>query len=197
VLPLQHGPLALYIPNVDVSCEVFANGRIIGQIGGLPPYRRFIAQTRTVFPLPDDLSQGGRMLIAIRVWLDPRMASSRAGGLNPAPRTGDAQAIAQWRLLQGRDLYWESSASVIELFANLLGVLACLIVFVMRRKEREYLWFGLYLLNWSIFHVTVLYSALRPVPYYSFSLLVCLLLGLGPFTNAIFWRTTHTVQERF
>jgi hypothetical protein len=187
VLPAEHGALALYIPNVDVSCQVFANGRLIGEIGGLPPQPRYIEQSRTVFAIPDDLARGGRLMVALRVWLDPRLASSRPGGLHPAPRMGDAQAIAQWRRLEGRELYWENSASIIELFANLLGVLACGIVFAMRRKEREYFWFGLYLLNWSIFHVAMLYSAFRPVPYFAFSLLVCVLLGLGPFANAAFF----------
>ena len=36
-LPPQPGPLAIYIPAVWVSCQVFANGQLIGQHGGLPP----------------------------------------------------------------------------------------------------------------------------------------------------------------
>ena len=42
-LPPQHGPLALYIPKVDVSCQVFANGNLIGQVGGLPPRPQWIS----------------------------------------------------------------------------------------------------------------------------------------------------------
>ncbi|MGB8259023.1 MAG: PP2C family protein-serine/threonine phosphatase [Terracidiphilus sp.] len=188
VLPPQHGPLALYLPNVDTGCQVFANGRLIGAIGSLPPHPHTLVQKRTVLSIPEDLARGERLLIAIRVWLDPRLARSRAGGLHPAPRIGDAEAIAEWRLLQGRELYWETSASMIELSANLLGALACLIVFALRRKEREYLWFGLYLLNWSAYHVVTLYSAFRPAPYYPLAVLTGLLLGLGPYIGAEYFR---------
>ena len=60
-VPAQHGPLALYIPNVDVSCQVFANGRLIGQKGGLPPYPHWMTETRMVYPIPDDAARDGRL----------------------------------------------------------------------------------------------------------------------------------------
>src|SRR5436305_1019115 len=36
-VPPQPGPLALNLPYLENSCQVFANGRLIGQIGSLPP----------------------------------------------------------------------------------------------------------------------------------------------------------------
>ena len=36
------GPLAFYLPSVDESCQVFVNGRLIGQVGSFPPHPRYI-----------------------------------------------------------------------------------------------------------------------------------------------------------
>jgi hypothetical protein len=178
-IPAQDGPLALYIPNVDVSCQVFANGRLIGQKGSLPPHPHWTTQARMVYPIPDDAARDGRLLLAVRVWLDPAFSNVLHGGLNPAPRIGEAKAIAQWRQFQDRQVYWENSLNLIELFANSIGALACIFLFVLRREEREYLWYGIYLLTWAILNAFSLHSAFRPAPYYAWQLLNGCLFGFG------------------
>ncbi len=178
-LPAHHGPLALYIPNVDVSCQVFANGRLIGQVGGLPPQPHLVSQSRILFAIPNDVAATGRLLLAIRIWEPANYATALPGGLYPAPRIGDAHDLARFRTLAGYELGWENSSQMVELFANFIGGLASLILFALRRKEREYLWFGIYLLNWSLYNVHQLYSAFRPVPYDASQVLTYLLLGLG------------------
>ena len=40
LLPANHPPLALYIPGIGTSYQVFADGHLIGQFGGLPPHER-------------------------------------------------------------------------------------------------------------------------------------------------------------
>ncbi len=39
-LPAQSGPLAVYFPDVQDCYQVFANGRMIGQVGELPPHAK-------------------------------------------------------------------------------------------------------------------------------------------------------------
>jgi serine phosphatase RsbU (regulator of sigma subunit) len=183
-LPAKHGPLSLYIPNVDVSCQVFANGRLIGQKGSLPPRPHWVTQTRMVFPIPEDVASTGRMLLAVRVWNDAAVDDVVAlhaypGGLNPSPLVGDTQAIAQWRDLEGHDLYWRNSSTMIELFANLFSGLASLGLFALRRKEREYLWFSIYILAWAGYEALVLYSSIQSAPYYVTQSVQWLLFGVG------------------
>ena len=165
-LPPHSGPLSLYIRDLDVSGQVFANGRLIGQVGGLPPNPKWVTSGELLVPIPDDVASSGRLMLAIRIWNPANYARLLPGGLISSPRIGDTQTIARWVELVGRDIYWEKSASVVELIANLIGALASLSMFLLRRKEREYLWFGLFLLNWSFFHVIVLSSAFLPVPFY-------------------------------
>ena len=186
LLPAQHGPLALYIPKVDVSCQVFANGNLIGQVGGLPPQPQWISEGRILFPIPNDIANSSRLLRRPSLGANGG-ATALAGGLNPAPRIGDARAIAHGRMLDGREVYWRNSYSMVELFANVIGGLASLGFFVLRRKEREYLWFGVYLLNWSAYNAVVIYSAFRPVPHYAWEVLTYLLVGFGFYTGVEFY----------
>ena len=164
-LPAQPGPLSFYIQTGYVSCQVFANGRLIGQYGGLPPHPAWLTSGRLVYRIPEDVAASGHLQLAIRVWESEKYAPYLPGGLTSAPRIGNTQEIALWRDLQGRQIYWENSASIIELVANLIGALASLGMFLLRRKEREYFWFGLFLLNWSVFHIVEISAAFQPVPF--------------------------------
>jgi stage II sporulation SpoE-like protein/7TM protein involved in diverse intracellular signaling len=186
-LPAQHGPLSIYIPNVDVSCEVYVNGRFVGQKGGLPPHPHWVTQYRLLFPIPDDLVSSPRLLLAIRVWAPPRFSARLDGGLYPAPRIGNATDIAHLRALGGYKLYWENSYLVLELFANSIGALASLIMFALRRKEREYLWFGIYLSIWTLYGLAAITSIYRPVSYYLSNETIILLIALGFYTGVEFY----------
>jgi hypothetical protein len=140
-----------------------------------------------LFPIPQDLASSPRLLLAIRVWEPANYATSLAGGLNPSPHIGDARDLARFRTLAGYELRWENSSQMVELFANFIGGLASLIVFALRRKEREYLWFGVYLLSFSLYNVNRLYSAFRPVPYDVSQVLWYLLAGFGFYAFAQFF----------
>ena len=180
VLPARHDALTLYLPSVTASFQVFANGKLIGQNGQLPPHPGVIQQSRILLPIADDLAGPDRkMLLAVRVWSDPGLTADSPGGIYPAPRIGDARAIARARELEGRELYWQYSGSLVELFGNLLPALASLWLFVLRRKEREYLWFGVYLLLWSVFHVVELYAVFLPTPLIPWNIIISFLMAVG------------------
>jgi len=51
-------PLALYIPRISSSYEVFAEGKFIGGCGGLPPKERADTAVSAVFPLRLSLNPG-------------------------------------------------------------------------------------------------------------------------------------------
>src|SRR5580692_5866371 len=77
VLPAHHSPLALFIPVIYGNYQVFAGGRLVGQLGGMPPEDRlafsFTVGSERLIPLPSDLtSAGGPLNIAIRIWINPQ-----------------------------------------------------------------------------------------------------------------------------
>ncbi len=148
VLPTHHLPLALFVPSIKDSYQVFAGGRLVGQLGGLPPESRlafsFTVGSERFIPLPNDLtSADGPLTIAIRVWEDPHVPkNSLGGGPNGAIRIGDAGLLEQWRTLQIRSGFWSVFAANILLLGYLMAGCAGLGLFLLRRGEREYLWFA-------------------------------------------------------
>ncbi len=149
ILPPTPKPMALYIPEIDTSYQVFAGGRLIGQLGGMPPhpklFRSFGIGTQRLFLLPSDLtSQGGALTIAIRVWQWSGW-SVGFGGAGPAGRIfiGDADLLNDREDAAILHQFRDDFAGNILLFSNFLAGLAGLGLFLLRRQEREYLWFAL------------------------------------------------------
>ena len=162
------GPLGFYLLYEEESCQVFAQGRLIGQIGELPPDARYIFALRTFFKIPADaLAADGSVEIAIRVWHAEGIIPN-GGGLVTLPVIGSAGRVARWRQLDLHDAFAREGARYAELYDNLLTALAGLSLFLLRPKEREYLWWGLSQLCYAgIFAVSFhLYS--RPTPYFAF-----------------------------
>jgi sigma-B regulation protein RsbU (phosphoserine phosphatase) len=173
--------LALYLPTVGDSCQIFVNSKLIGQVGEMPPHGRYInSPGRELFSIPSDsLIPGQPPVLAIRVWRWPFSANSEGGGLVPPPRIGDPQTLADWRSLQHSHVFWRESLSMIELFGNGLIALACFGLFALRRRELEYLWFGLNLSTWCLFLGFEEYYNYWSVPYSAI-----LLVNAGCFTVA-------------
>jgi Beta-galactosidase jelly roll domain len=64
--------LMLLLGSVDVA-EVFANGTKVGFFGSFPPHARTYTPQKVSFDIPHSpLSRDGRLVLAIRIWADPR-----------------------------------------------------------------------------------------------------------------------------
>ena len=141
--------MALYIPDIRTSYQVFADGRLIGQLGGFPPHQEILRSlgvgTERLFLLPADLtSQGGSLTIAIRVWQWSGW-SVGFGGAGPGASIfiGDAGLLNDRKDAAILGQFRDDFAGNILLFAYFLAGLAGLGLFLLRRREREYLWFAL------------------------------------------------------
>jgi hypothetical protein len=141
VVPHNHGQLALYTPGVYTSYQLFADGRLVGSFGGFPPRASVYVLRQRVVLLPPD--HGGRMEIAIRVWHWRGWAMSHGGGLTGAPLVGDVGTLNHWAMLQDQKTFWQLSAQNYSALLCFLYCIAGFVLFVMRPKEREYLWYGL------------------------------------------------------
>jgi hypothetical protein len=159
----DRGPLAFYLPSVDESAQVFVNGRPIGQVGDLPPHPHYVFAQRMYFTVPADAVRPQQPIeIAVRVWHSPRSYAT-GGGLVSVPRIGSAPLIAQWRRFGVHDRWTEISIGLIHLHGNLLTCLTGFTLFLLRRKEREYLWWGCAQLFYSLYDGIGIYAAFRPV----------------------------------
>jgi hypothetical protein len=148
VLPAHHAPLALFIPVIYGNYQVFVGGRLVGQLGGMPPDDRlafsFTVGSQKLIPLPYSRpSAGGPLSIAIRIWINPQTPTNALGaGPQAAIRIGDAGLLDEWKTLQIRSGFWSLFATNILLLVYLIAGCAGLGLFLLRPTEREYLWFA-------------------------------------------------------
>jgi len=151
--PADHPSLALYVPLIRDSYQIFANGRLIGENGPMPPHAKVIIARRLVFPVPEVAAPRGKPIVfAIRVWHWPQWAAYFGGGPTAALRIGDVQAIREWQTAQNRQVFWNDASGGFLLLLEFLAGLAGLALFAMHRADREYLWFGIYELEWAVRH---------------------------------------------
>src|SRR5258708_5980608 len=95
IFPANHPSLALCIPMFSTSYQVFAEGRVIGKLGEMPPHETVQGGTRNcdIVPIPADVEHRGMPLsMAIRVWHWPHWAYN-PGGPTQAVLIGDAGLI--------------------------------------------------------------------------------------------------------
>ena len=183
VLPTHHPPLALQVPVIGNSYQLFANGRLIDQFGS--PERAYQANPEAalytdatpgqVILLPADIAGGaGSVTIAIRVWFWSGFAFF--AGPPPAVTIGDASLLNDQLQLKQDHWFWLLSSYNVLLLGNLLAAFAGLGLFLLRRSEREYLWFAaVELLNAALCAFTI-FPAFHPVWYQPLESLRMLLL---------------------
>lgn len=158
IVPAQHPPLALYVPQFMTSYQVYANGRMIHQFGGMPPHEKADFALRQLIPIPNDvLITGQPVTIAIRVWHWPDWAMFEGGGPlggEGIVRIGDAAVLENFNYLAFKESFWQNATPGILLMIEVLAGLAGVALFLLGPGEREYLWFGIAQLlaavNWGI-----------------------------------------------
>jgi Stage II sporulation protein E (SpoIIE) len=143
LVPQDHKPLSIFVPELLTSYELFANGKLIATVGGMPPHPKDIRPKLHVHPIPASASGSGKSIeIAIRVWHTPRLAMYYGGGPSDAPFIGEADRVEDekeyWQLYFLRTL----TSGNILLLINLLAGMASMVLFWSRRTDTEYLWFG-------------------------------------------------------
>ena len=165
ILPRDHRQLGVYFPSIMTSYQVFAEGKPVGSFGGFPPNAAIYQLGHHLVLLPQDSVT--EMEIAIRVWHWPHWAMYFGGGMSSPPCIGDADELKDWMTLQDRNTFWELSAQGYLALLNFLYGTAGFALFLMRRKERLYLWYGLAgycFCSWSLINA---FAAFHDLPEYA------------------------------
>ncbi|MGA2046638.1 MAG: SpoIIE family protein phosphatase [Terracidiphilus sp.] len=148
-VPAGMGQISLYLPSIFTCYEVYADGRLIGTYGKLPPNRGpYSGGGRyQTYPLPAATRSGNQIEIALRVWHWPGWVPTYNGG----PRlggglVGDSREIRQRDTLEWAWWRWRFAGQQTVALLQTLAGFGMLAVFLLRRKEKEYLWFSLTML---------------------------------------------------
>lgn len=154
-LPAKRMALALFIEHISMSYQVFVNGHLIGEFGGLPPEEKIRSQPPQILRLPNSVSDVTPIVIAIRVWFRPVFGAGE-GGFSAAPLFGDATLVAARLDYRVKSAFWDAAAYAQQVPFELFGAMAGFVLFFFRRVDREYLWFGCFLLIGAIHDAVVI-----------------------------------------
>ena len=141
------GPaIAILMPPVDDTYQLYWNGKQIGTYGKLPPHSsRYSFGRNSLYSLGNSPARG---VLAIRVWKAPLASNdpSTNGGLTAAPLLGDFQVFAnQVMRLRYQNEHHQIPRLMIAAVVTTAGLLA-LLLFLRDRSQWLYLWLGLYLI---------------------------------------------------
>ena len=136
---------SIYLGPMETGYQVFVDGRLAGSFGPILNFRAYSASSRA-FALSPAAPGPHTFHIAIRAWHDPLWADYAPGGFFGSSYFGGSRLIAQ-RAATVRSLQWNGVADeyTYAVLGTLVG-LVVLVLFFIRREEREYLWFALLLL---------------------------------------------------
>ena len=199
-VPAHHPQLALAVPFLLTSYQVYADGALIGQMGGMPPNPRVVQPQPLVFRLPRvPEGQPQTVVIAIRVWHWPAWARFYGGGMYEPLRVGDAGSLNEWLRSRSEHVDWDDSANNLQLVVFLLVGAGCMLMFAMRRRETEYFWFGTanllaaldaLMADWTHhFSVSISWNSVRDLSYYASSLafLQFVMIVSGSRKRRLYW----------
>jgi hypothetical protein len=140
-------PLALYFPRMMTSYEVYADGHRLGAFGGMPPDRKLLTGSPPLYVLPGVGSPAEKtVVIAIRVWHWPFWAHYYGGGPQSAGYVGEISAVDRMRRDDFPGNPWNWAPPLFSALMCLIGGIFALGFAWQHRREREYLWFGVWLL---------------------------------------------------
>jgi hypothetical protein len=196
LLPTNHPTLALFVPEIGTSFQVFAGGQLIGQYGGFPPHEKILLghtgatagdpALGQVMLIPPGVADGKSFLvIAIRVWQWLDFASFCDHRFDPL-RIGDANLMSDLRQQRWNFSFWSNSATNTLLFGYLLAALAGLGLFLLRPGEREYLWFAAVGLLSVSGYALGTYPLFHPMSMYGYNALTGLQLLLSGICGPMF-----------
>jgi hypothetical protein len=160
IVPAGLDRVSLYLPWIHTCYEVYANGRLIGTYGKMPPNTMpYVGGLHyAIYELPGSHA-GKQVEVALRVWHWPGWAMYVAGGPRfPGGLVGDTDQIKARNALEEASRFRSEASDEILGFLQMLAGLGALALFVLRRKDREYLWFGLMMLFDAILYWIEVYQ---------------------------------------
>ncbi|MFP5238112.1 MAG: SpoIIE family protein phosphatase [Acidobacteriota bacterium] len=197
-VPAGESNFALLLPAVNDSYAVYANGHLIGQVGEFGSPWRIMSAPDKVFAIPaDDVPANHLVVFALRVWRWSAQGMLPGAGLVAAPVIGSVQAVTGWAALHVHNRFWGEAGVQYLALVNIAGVLLGFALFLVRPSEREYLWYGVAQVFWSLDSICGLAQDFLNVPAVVVHSLYLAGVLIGAFLNLIFFHVLLRQRRGF
>jgi hypothetical protein len=197
-VPASMPSLVLEMPGLTMAYQIFADGKLAGQAGSLPPQTPEVAaRTQRIFTLP--LSGSRRLpnsdvkeiLVAIRLWQDPRLTRLTTDVVGTVYAGSPKSVQAIFSLSKARNLLVRGNDYTQSIVSLIVGASGLLLFFLTRRAL--YAWFTLNMLlgtltlpvrwasehfGWGFFTNVYAYAALDFLSALTYTLFVLAALRL-------------------
>jgi hypothetical protein len=195
-VPANTPPLSLYVLDVNTNYQVYADGNLIATYGEMPPHAHTAFQIPHIIELPapapapsQTQTQAHTLTIAMRVWMPGDVPVNGGGGLQPGMLVGTRDLIQEHADSENHRRIWRYDATLFLAQLEVLGGIAAIALFAIRRKEWEYLWFGLFLLGYAALQFLIVYSSFHAVTLRQVQLVgLAALLLVGAAIFAFYYR---------
>ena len=145
-VPAHTPSLVLQLPGIDKNYQIFCDGQLVGQVGGLPPERaQSVNAAPRVFTLPVVTGDAPREItLALRLWQEPDLAGTRAHVLKSHVYVGQSAAILrQFSMSKAARLIALSDTYTITVIVSIVAAATMLLFWL--TGEDFHLWFACYL----------------------------------------------------
>ena len=139
---------SLLLPDIYTADQVYLDGVLVATSPGFPPARQLYSQVPVLLPVTGGPRLQPRVVsVAIRVWHSPLWANYMGGG--PGAGSESVEQAGPSRLMErqlDRDVRLQRfhlSASLDLATLDILAGLTSIALYLLRRSEREYLYFGI------------------------------------------------------
>ncbi len=148
IVPADTDQLSLMLPHIRTSYQLYANGFLIGTYGKMPPTAAaYNSDGYNLYKLPRAEKTARTVKIAIRIWHWSGWSMYRGGGpVTGGGLIGPSEMVEAWAADKLHAELWDLSSSMILALLQMLAGIAALALFLLRRSEKEYLWFSVFIL---------------------------------------------------
>jgi phosphoserine phosphatase RsbU/P len=155
-VPKDLARVAVLFPRITTCYQVFADGKLIGTVGKMPPNRMPYETGKTeYFPLPAPQAGSGKIVVALRVWHWPGWTKYYGGGPDGRGLVGDANLIETEAEYRMNTTFRKYTLDLLMCILEVLTGFGALILFGVRRRDKEYLWLCLMLLPSAVEHFMI------------------------------------------
>ncbi len=169
VIPPGLDQVSLLLPPIATSYQVYEDGKLIGSFSQMPPHQLVRIPMQAEYALNiGNASTPREATVALRVWQWSGWAAYHGGGpQNGGALIGKSSLIdARLQHLNESRLLRNGAGYSLAILTATSGMMA-LLLFLVRRRETEYLWFALNQLANAILFCLFVYEDTHSVPLFS------------------------------